>query len=723
MPIENIINRNINTPFNLQENQTSLLASTPSSPPDYSDTDMYHTIQSNENITTSGKDKLYQFYISQMKALLHDISRQGNLSDNVNEKINHFIEELSYTDCIPESLKLGIYDDVCQYLHGLMRLLEKENTSEIQDYLRKMYIYIEKGIGIALNIIPACYEKINSMVSDEIYKKILTAKKQLIKKTVYEYVLKVHGLINADAYLNAYEYHLSDTPWGFDYTDNDKTIDIEKIAETDDTLCGLMQQLTMNISLGKIIRPVGDEVYESILKILKKNTSPKKKESLCYEKTNTIINYLQQNYPILCFTDCIKFDKSTNKFVRVYPDMIYSAIAIALAKHDISQRYFQIGLALETIKIRIRYVEGFYWIENKTTGINSSLNLNILKREKISGILDEDLLKFAIINSDINQITNNLAPEWFDKPENICYEIEHHSIFIAAAHFFTENRLPINNTYKNGMTFLMAAVILKNKMLIHHSLTRSDLDINIKNNMGMTALTLAIESDFREIAYYLLAYKKIDVNIQDNKGITPLILATQTGKSPVINKLLRHRDINVNMQDCKGNTALFYAIISGQKVIIKQLINDKRTDINIVNNDGYSVLFMSLTKELSIVKNIINHKSIDINGNNTRTIPLIKAVTEDRLDIVKLLLSFPNLNINRCDEAGNTALHIAIAMDNERMVDALSSMRLINMEIVDNDGLTPLELAIKRGNENIIKNLLINKQINDKASPRMPIGK
>jgi ankyrin repeat protein len=705
MPIENNINGNITVPFNLQQTPASSLTRTSFSHADSPDAQMYHILQRNDNISEDNPDKPYQFYLSQIEILLHEISRQGNAAGNVDKIINQFIEELSCTDCIPEPLKLNLYHDSWRYLHSIMLLVAKKNTPEIQDDLRRMYIYIEKGLGIALNIIPAFFEKINSIVTNEIYEKIWIIKKQLIEKKVFEYAIKMHGLSRNDEYINAYKYQLRDTPWGIDYVIGDKTIDFEKIAETDDTLCDLMQNLTRDISLGKIISSLGNEVYNGVLTILKKRHCKAKEKVLSSEKTSNINNYLRKNYPFLCFTDCVKFDKGINEFVLEYPEMIYSAIATALAKHDISQRYFQIQLAMETIKIRIRYIEGFYWIENKSNCIQFPLTLNILKREKISGVLDEDLLKFSIINSDINQITNNLNVEWLDNPENVFYEIEHPAIFIAATHFFTENRLPINNTYKNGTTLLMAAIIFRNRVLIDYILTRSDLDINVKDNSGLTALALAVKLDSREILLDLLSYKKIDVNPQDNKGKTPLMMAIQTGIFAISNKLLKHGDININIQDCKGNTALIYAIFSGKKIIIRQLIDDKRTDINIINNDGHSALFLSLTKDFSITKKIINHKSININGDNPRTTPLIKAVTENRLSIVKLLLPFPNLDINRCNTAGSTALHIAVAMGSEDIVEALLENRHINMDIKDGDNLTPLELAIKHGNENIKKNI------------------
>ncbi|QWA13508.1 hypothetical protein GTU79_13500 [Sodalis ligni] len=104
---------------------------------------MYHILQRNDNISEDNPDKPYQFYLSQIEILLHEISRQGNAAGNVDKIINHFIEELSCTDCIPEPLKLNLYHDSWRYLHGIMLLVAK-NTPEIQDDLRRMYIYIEK---------------------------------------------------------------------------------------------------------------------------------------------------------------------------------------------------------------------------------------------------------------------------------------------------------------------------------------------------------------------------------------------------------------------------------------------------------------------------------------------------------------------------------------------------------------------------------------------------
>ncbi|QWA13507.1 hypothetical protein GTU79_13495 [Sodalis ligni] len=59
----------------------------------------------------------------------------------------------------------------------------------------------------------------------------------------------------------------------------DKTIDFEKIAETDNTLCDLMQNLTRDISLGKIISSLGNEVYNGVLTILEKRHCKAKEKS------------------------------------------------------------------------------------------------------------------------------------------------------------------------------------------------------------------------------------------------------------------------------------------------------------------------------------------------------------------------------------------------------------------------------------------------------------
>ncbi|WP_213992183.1 ankyrin repeat domain-containing protein [Sodalis sp. dw_96] len=711
MSIKNNSHGNITVPFNLLQNITASHEMTPSAHPDHSVAGMPHNPVYQGDIAKSDKDDPCSVYISRINFLLHEISRQSDLTDNFDEKINVFIQDISCKGYFPDPLKLILCHDLGRYLHCIIQLIAKQNTPSIQHYLEKMFSYIDQGPGIALIIIPTFYEKINSMVSGNVYEKMWIEKTRLIKKTIYEYVISMHGLTNIEGYIDAFKYQLRDTPWGIDYADGEEIIDLRKAPETENTLCGLLQQLNSNITLGKTIISIGEEIYQNVLAILKNNDYNNTNENfLCREKMSMLNVYLLQNYPYISLPDCLKIDSVANEYVLEHPDMIYSAIAVALEKNDISQCYFQIGLARETPNVKIRFVEGLYWVENKITGIQFPLTLHILKSEKISGILDDEMVKFAIINSEHSQISTNLLAEWFDDIRSVCYEIEHPAIFITAEHYFCNDILPINTTYKNGTTLLMAAIILKNKTIINYLLTRSDIDVNIRNNDGMTALILAIKLNSMEAARALIKHKNIDVNIRDNNGITALMLTVKLNLRSAFNNLIKNKNINVNIQDCDGNTALFHAIMCERKVIIRQLLNYKRTDINILNKQGHSALFLSITKEFSIVKNIIKHKFININGNNMHCMPLIKAVTENRVDIVKLLLSSPGLHINRRNEAGKTAFHIAVVKGNEMIVDAFLQKRLIDNDITDNEGMTPLMLAKKSGNQNIIKKIAYHQE-------------
>ncbi|HEY0211458.1 ankyrin repeat domain-containing protein [Acerihabitans sp.] len=348
--------------------------------------------------------------------------------------------------------------------------------------------------------------------------------------------------------------------------------------------------------------------------------------------------------------------------------MFCSAIAAQLETQDLSQCYFKIRLAMETMNVKIKFVEGLYWVEQKSNGKQFPLDLAVLRKEHIVDKLDVNMIKFAICNSTIDHIETYFTPSWFQQSSDMFYEIDHPAIFAVALLCVSNNILSANKAYRHGRTVLMAAVIIRNKEAINSLMKRTDVDINCKDEFGMTALVLAVKY----------------------------------GTTAQVSSLLKSNLINVNIQDCDGNTALFHAIIGGKKYKMKHLINDGRNDINLINNKGHSVLYLSILHDFPTVESIVKHNNIDINSRDGCYNPLCKAIIEKRLDIVKLFLTSPDLDVNRCNAKGRTALHIAVAMRNEAIVRALLQKRLIDINIMDKNGITPMMMASIPGNENIM---------------------
>ena len=61
---------------------------------------------------------------------------------------------------------------------------------------------------------------------------------------------------------------------------------------------------------------------------------------------------------------------------------------------------------------------------------------------------------------------------------------------------------------------------------------------------------------------------------------------------------------------------------------------------------------------------------------------------------------------NAKDDAGQTALHIAVSMDNEQTVDMLVDEGGADIDARDNQGTTPLLLALDRQFENLSLKIL-----------------
>ncbi|HEY0211457.1 hypothetical protein [Acerihabitans sp.] len=210
-------------------------------------------------------------YISWISDSLHQLAYRANSSVDLHKIIDTFIVQLSLCDYFLDELKSIVYHDLGLYLLGLHQLSAEQNDRRIPPILARMFSNIDQGLAIALNVIPAFYEKINSMVKGAIYEKIWEIKIDFIRKVIFDYVIQTHGKYDNESYVNAYYHLLRDTPWGIDYPDDNKIIKQHNLIEAENSLCRLMKELEQKVTLGKIIIFLGTGIYENICAILKKN--------------------------------------------------------------------------------------------------------------------------------------------------------------------------------------------------------------------------------------------------------------------------------------------------------------------------------------------------------------------------------------------------------------------------------------------------------------------
>uniref|UniRef100_A0A8D8K3C4 Ankyrin-3 n=1 Tax=Culex pipiens TaxID=7175 RepID=A0A8D8K3C4_CULPI len=328
-------------------------------------------------------------------------------------------------------------------------------------------------------------------------------------------------------------------------------------------------------------------------------------------------------------------------------------------------------------------------------------------------------------------------------------------------HVLKKDPTLINKTNKLGETALHIAV-KNDKVFIVKLLLDLKADPNIENKEGKTPIIYAIENkstryvellmkhsakiDFLdangilkkeqnflfasvEFVELLLKKKNFKVNAADAKGLTPLHHAAKCGNLKVVQLLLKD-GADVNAEDSNGNTSLHYADEGGGHVV--SFLIEYSSDINHKNMDGDTPLHFSSQKiEPEISKILLAKRACPDLTNSDGNTPLQLAIIDlyvvneigpfsiwkERLHLLEIaqLLIDHSFELNRQNNNGDTALHLAvskgefeivkaliareaeISLTNKREVNRPSSSISKNASIhrTNKDGNTPLQLTIK----------------------------
>jgi ankyrin repeat protein len=196
--------------------------------------------------------------------------------------------------------------------------------------------------------------------------------------------------------------------------------------------------------------------------------------------------------------------------------------------------------------------------------------------------------------------------------------------------------------------------------------------------------------------------------------------AVKEGKKKNIQNMIKN-DINVNMTNDKGNTALIYAILR-EKYEIANLLLQNGKDPNIaIPEAGKTPLMLALLKLSNInpnvgsggltllIGNLIKQSNLDTQDVNGDT-ALHYAVQLKQEKIVQMLLN-KGANPNVKNDFGNTPLmmictHKDTGSQEDKILDHLLKDPRTDKTTRSNDGLTPLMYAIFSNNIKFVTKLL-----------------
>ncbi|XP_072464630.1 E3 ubiquitin-protein ligase MIB2 isoform X4 [Notamacropus eugenii] len=183
---------------------------------------------------------------------------------------------------------------------------------------------------------------------------------------------------------------------------------------------------------------------------------------------------------------------------------------------------------------------------------------------------------------------------------------------------------------------------------------------NLINNSKCTALHVAVHMGFPEVVQ-ALCDQGCDVNIPDMCGDTPLHRAISADAKGIIGILTEVPTIDFTASNCQGFNLLHYAALKGNVLAVKRILARARQLVDTKKDDGFTALHLAaLNNHREVAEILIKEGRCDVNiRNNRHQLPLHLAVTQAHVALLLLLVSAGS-DVNAEDEAGDTAMHIAL---------------------------------------------------------------
>jgi len=214
----------------------------------------------------------------------------------------------------------------------------------------------------------------------------------------------------------------------------------------------------------------------------------------------------------------------------------------------------------------------------------------------------------------------------------------------------------------------------------------------------------AIDQDKASELWRLLAEVdagRVDVKSTNDKGKTALMAAVKIGDQCLLEELLR-RGLRVSDKGTTGGTALMYAVLGNNTGMIEVVLS-REPELNAQSTNGWTAAMIAAAKgfEGSIAQLFTAGADINL-ADVYQWTPLMRAIDNRHSSVVNYLLSLPVIEVNKANENGSTALHIAAQAGDQAVVTRLLQLGS-EVTAVDKNGYTAADLAIRNGHPDIAK--------------------
>nr|XP_042894968.1 neurogenic locus notch homolog protein 3-like [Parasteatoda tepidariorum] len=214
------------------------------------------------------------------------------------------------------------------------------------------------------------------------------------------------------------------------------------------------------------------------------------------------------------------------------------------------------------------------------------------------------------------------------------------------------------------------------------SLLRNVADVNAPDGTGRAPIHTAIGADALNVFMILMKHKNIDINSKSIDGSTPLILACRYELED-IGPILVEAGCDINASDSYEITKIYESVDTVISDYPQDQLSYPEEFLNTITPTGMPPHKLKIKKGaiIMLLRNLMPSKEL---CNGTRLI-----VTNLQRNLIEAKLIDD-------DEAGKTALHWAVAVNNMSAINLLLSHKA-NPNLQDGEGETPLFAAAREG--------------------------
>lgn len=204
----------------------------------------------------------------------------------------------------------------------------------------------------------------------------------------------------------------------------------------------------------------------------------------------------------------------------------------------------------------------------------------------------------------------------------------------------------------------------------------------------------AIDNDDTAAIHNLLAASTDQttlLGLTSETGKSALMIGCKMGDEALVRQLLAI-GADAHQKTRTGGTPFMYASL-GNHVPIARLLLEFDVDINAQGSNGWSATTLAAAKGFSSMLAFLIGIGVDADSPDVYGwTPLMRAVDNRHYDAVEQLLRKSEIELNTQSDTGNTALHIAAANGDEKMLTLLLATD-IDRELLNSQGSKAAQLA------------------------------